>query len=325
MEPIRTVFIGTSEEGVSSLEGIIAHKDFDVVGVVTQPDKPVGRKQELTPTPIKTIALSKKIKLYTPQNKLQSYKDMLEETDPELIVTIAFGEFLPRIVIDYPKYKCINIHYSLLPQLRGAVPVQMAILEGLEKTGVTIQIMEVECDTGPILAQKEISIEPKDTTPTLKEKLIESGQNLLIETLVPWVNGKITPTKQKCDCPEYCFKKDISKENAEIDWERMDPEYIERMVRALLPWPVAWTTHNGKRIKIYEAELAELNIESSPGEIIIMNKEIYFTTKDPNKSLKVTSLQPEGKNIMKAEQFICGWKGKGYSTSPNNNDQGCPD
>lgn len=309
MNAIKTIFIGTSYEGVSSLESLIENPQYEVTAVITQPDKPVGRKKVLTPTPIKEIAVKNNIKVYTPENNLKKYKELVEKENPDLAVTIAFGEFLPKVLLDYPEYKCLNVHYSLLPQLRGAVPVQMAILRGLEKTGVTVQIMEVECDTGPILAQKEIPIENGETTLTLKQKLIPLGKDLLMRTLKSWTSGKITPAAQKTDVCDCCYRNDISKENAEIDWNEMDTEYIDRMIRAFLPWPVAWTTlHNGKRVKIFEADIVTKKTCGPPGTITVIDKSVLFSTKNSAKALDVKVLQIEGKNKITASEFSKGWK-----------------
>lgn len=309
MDTVRTVFIGTSEEGVPTLKFLLENPRCDVVAVVTQPDRPTGRKQILTPTPIKEIALQNNVQVYTPENKLENYQQMLNETKPELIVTISFGEFLPEAVIDYPKYKCLNIHYSLLPELRGAVPVQMAILKGLKKTGVSVTIMEVGCDTGPIVGQKEMSIDPFDTTITLKEKLIPLGQELFAESIDGWIDGDIEAQPQEEAPEDRCYRDDISKEKAEIHWDTMEPEYIERMARAFQPWPIAWTTlKNGKRVKIFESAVVELKHKRNPGELFSQDRKMYFATKDQQKCLNVKQLQIEGKQQMSEEEFSLGWR-----------------
>lgn len=307
MKAVRTVFIGTSEEGASVLEALIADTLYEVTAAVTQPDRPVGRKQVLTPTPIKDIAVANKLKVYTPERNRKKYREIMELEKPELVVTISYGEFLPKSVLKYPKYKCINIHYSLLPKLRGAVPVQMAILKGFKKTGVTISIMEKGCDTGDILAQQEINLAGNETTVSLKEILIPMGKELLMNTLPKWVEGKIKPVPQP-DCEECpCYRDDISKEKAQINWENMEPEYIERMIRAFLPWPVAWTVlPDGKRLKIFKANLLRTSLKKDPGEMIVTNEKLLFATKDSDIALDVQLLQPEGRNQMDAKAFIQG-------------------
>lgn len=296
----KTIFIGTSQEGTSSLIALHADPLFDVCGVITQPDKPTGRKKVLIPTPIKQTAENLEITVHTPDSSEDPiYEQILEEYNPELAITIAFGQFIPKSFLEFPTHRCLNVHYSLLPVLRGAVPVQKAILEGHEKTGVTVQIMEETMDTGPTLAQKTIKIEKRETTPTLKDKLITTGKDLLMETLPKWISGKITPKEQDPSEATYCYMNDISKENAYIDWKTTSPVRIDRMVRALLPWPVAWTTlQNGKRLKIFEAELAEEKHTYTPGTIIESSDRLLFATNNPNLVLNITSAQLEGKERM---------------------------
>jgi methionyl-tRNA formyltransferase len=233
----------------------------------------------------------------------------MEEENPELIITISFGEILPEFVIDYPKYKCLNVHYSLLPKYRGAVPVQAAILAGDQKTGVTIQVMAAKLDEGPVIAQKEVKIEDDETTPTLKSKLIPAGTNLLMETLPKWIAEEIEARPQgKCEGP-YCCTGDISKKSAHIKWNEMEPQYIERVVRAMLPWPVAWTfLPDGKRLKIFEATIEDINHSKNAGELFKKDKFIYFATKYPHKAIKLETVQKEGKQKLSGKQFACGYK-----------------
>ena len=193
MKQIPTVFIGTSNEGVSSLKALADHPGYDLRAVLTQPDKPVGRKQELQPAPVKEAAQKLNLNVHTSDEPDNIYSRIVRKYQPEFAVVIAFGDFLPKSFLDSLKHSCINVHYSLLPVLRGAVPVQKAILEGHEKIGVTIQIMEESMDTGPLLAQKAIPIKPNDTTSTLKEQLIPLGKELLMKTLPKWSTGSIPP------------------------------------------------------------------------------------------------------------------------------------
>jgi methionyl-tRNA formyltransferase len=309
MNAIKTIFISTSREGVPALRELEKADKYLVEGVITQPDKPVGRSQKLCSTPIKKTALELDIPVYEPDNDADNYRQIIEETKPELIITISFGEMIPKYVIDYPKYKCLNIHYSLLPQLRGAVPVQMAILRGLEKTGVTIAIMEETLDTGPILSKKEIKISPDETTTSLKQKLIPAGTALLMQTLPKWIDGDLTPQPQDPEINDYCYEKDLSKEKAQIRWGEMTPEHIEKMVRAFVPWPVAWTfTPEGKRLKIFKAELVDMKHGKSPGTMIKKDCIPYFATTDPKRVLRLDLVQKEGKRQMKGKVFACGVK-----------------
>lgn len=189
----------------------------------------------------------------------------------------------------------------------------MAILQGLPETGVTIQVMEKEMDTGPILAQAKISILPDETTPSLKEKLIPTGKTLLKDTLPLWISGSITPQQQDNTLATYCYMNDISKEKAEILWDRMDAAHIERMVRAFLPWPVAWTTlPGGKRLKIFQASIVPMEFtksQESPGEYIKETRSLIFATKNKKKGLEVHEGQIEGKNKMTGVEIRNGLKG----------------
>lgn len=308
MKPINTVFIGSSHEGAEILKTLNLSEKYRVTGVITQPDRPAGRKQISTPTQIKKTAINLGIPIFEPDNKKEEYEKALRKTKPELIVCIAFGEFIPNVVLEYPKHKCLNIHYSLLPELRGACPVQAAILRGLKKTGVTIQVMEEKMDVGPVIAQKEIEISEDETTETLKEKLIPLGHNLLMKILPDWIEGKIKPRIQDETKATYCYMKDMSKKSAKIDWKNEDSEVIDRKIRALSSWPVAWTIVNSKRLKIFEAEIAKSKTNDSVGKLIEVDGEPGFPTKD-GKNIILKSVQLEGKNRMSGKEFWMGFKG----------------
>ncbi|MFH1547202.1 MAG: methionyl-tRNA formyltransferase [bacterium] len=310
MKPVNTVFIGSSYEGKEILKTLHLSDKYKITGVITQPDKPSGRKQELTPTEIKSTALELGIEIFEPNGDKEKYKKILEETKPKLIICIAFGEFIPKIVLEYPKYKCLNIHYSLLPELRGACPVQAAIMRGNKKTGVTIQVMEEKMDVGPILSQREVEISDDETTETLKEKLVPLGHDLLMKILPDWIDGEIEPQTQEKSNATYCYLKDMSKEAAKINWEVEEPEEIERKIRALSSWPVAWTEVNSKRLKIFEAELVESNSDLKPGEITEIESIPVVATNNPEKKLRLITVQLEGKNQMSGEDFFKGFREK---------------
>jgi methionyl-tRNA formyltransferase len=308
MKNISTIFVGTSYEGVSSLESLVASDTFSVSAVITQPDKPAGRKQTLTPSPIKEAALAHELPVHTTEED-NIYETVVDTYSPDLAVTIAFGDFLPETFLNALPHKCLNVHYSLLPILRGAVPVQMAILQGHRKTGVSIQIMEKTMDTGPILAQKEVPITSRETTPSLKEKLIPEGKALLMETLPKWVEERIPEQEQNHAQATYCYMSDISKDSAEIDWKSMEPDHIERMVRAFLPWPVVWTTlPNGKRLKIFESKLKKIPSDIPVGKTVPSTRNLTFSTKSPGTGLEVLEGQVEGKTRMSGEQIQNGLK-----------------
>lgn len=309
MNKTRTIFVGAGSEGITTLEFLIDDPEIKLTAVVTQPDKPVGRKAILTPTPIKTTAEEARIKVYAPENNEAEYQKILDEEKPELIIVISYGGILPQSFISYPKYKSLNIHYSLLPLLRGAVPVQKAILEGHKQTGVSIQVMEYSLDEGPIVIQKATDIEPKDTTITLKEKLVFLGTDLLKKVLHPWIEGYITPAPQNNSKATYCYKSDISKENAEIKWQQMEPYHIDRMIRSFVPWPVAWSyLPSGKRLKIFEAEIIKVKEKEPTGKFFKIDSDIYVMSKRKGYALKLTKVQPEGKKEITGQEFAKGFR-----------------
>jgi methionyl-tRNA formyltransferase len=314
---MKTIFLGTAWESLETLK--VLHEDsfFDVVCVITTPDKPVGRKQKLTPSEVKKYALENNIPVVHTKKKKENYIRVLEEYKPEIVVCKAFGEIIPKEFLDYPQYGCINIHFSILPKFRGAVPIQKAILEGEEETGITIMLMSEGMDEGDVLKIFKEEIKQDDTNITLRERLVKKTTEVLIPTLKEWIEGNITPIKQKDEEATYCWQKDISKENAEILWEEYKPEYIERMVRALVPWPVAWTTLPdtlqdslaGKRVKIFEAELVNTEHNKASGEIFSKDDMVLFATKDPEIALRVKSFQLEGKSKTNEKQFLNGIQG----------------
>jgi len=311
MNTVSTIFIGSSIEGISSLEALVAHPRFDITAVITQPAKPVGRKKELAKTPINETASNLELTIYTPQGGSDPlYEKIIVDHNPTVAVVIAFGQMIPKLFIDALPRGCLNVHYSLLPILRGAVPVQMSILQGLTQTGVTIQCMEESLDTGPILAQQSIPISSDDTTETLKEKLIPLGKDMLLDTLPEWINSKITPVPQDHKKATYCQTADLSKENAQIFWETHSPAIIERMIRAFVPKPVAWTfLPNGSRMKIFEGSLEHTDEPTShPGEILKRTDCLYFVTNDSHTILKATSVQLEGKSVTSGQDFIKGYR-----------------
>lgn len=305
-KPVRTIFAGSSFEGISILKSLIEDPLINVTAVITQPDRPVGRKHELTPTPVKVVAQEHRLKVYTPQKDRTVYQKILDDQKPELIIVVAFGDILPEFVLNFPRYKCLNVHYSLLPRLRGAVPVQKAILEGHRSTGVTIQVMEASLDTGSVIIQEEIPIDPHDTTITLKEKLIPIGVDLIQKIIHPWINGEVALQQQDHTKATYCYQDDISKQKAQIEWQNTTPVRIVRMVRALVPWPVAWTTINSKRVKIFEAEIVDCNKVLDAGTPFVLDNNLLVATIDPGKAVRLITVQPEGKSKMSGEDLARG-------------------
>ncbi|MDP3996034.1 MAG: methionyl-tRNA formyltransferase [bacterium] len=262
---IKIIFLGTPKFGAIVLEGLIksGHKPFLVI---TEPDKPVGRKQIITPPPVKVLAEKYNIPVVQPA-KISEYAEEIEKLNPSLVIIAAFGQIIPKKILEIPEYGCLNVHPSLLPKYRGPSPIQFAILKGEEKTGVTIMRISEKLDTGPILSQQEIEVSQKETFESLHDKLAEAGTRLLIETIPRLLAGKLPPIPQ--EEAEATYTKILKKEDGKIDWDK-SPKEIERQVRALNPWPGTYTLYNGKRLKI-------LNAEAAGGKLII--KEVQLEGK----------------------------------------------
>lgn len=295
------MFSKTVLESLQSLEYI------DVVGIVTQSDKEVGRKKILTPTPVKEYILAKhpEIKVFTPSKFKLEYKEILSETNPELIIVAAYGKILPFEFISFPKYKSINIHGSLLPTLRGAVPVQIAILKGFKKTGVSVQIMSEKMDEGDVLFSKEIDILDSDNTSSLMDKLAILSADLLKEKLLSYIEGKVVPTKQDSSKATYCYLSDVTYEKAKIDWNKSASE-IHNLVRAFNPDPIAYTENlhlniSGK-VRIYETKVSDVSLSSEIGKLEIKNNLAFIRC--GSGTIELLKLQLEGKNIISAQDLI---------------------
>ena len=247
---IKIIFLGTPEFGAIILEGLIksGHKPFLVI---TEPDKPIGRKQIVTPPPVKVLAGKYNIPVVQ-SAKISEYTQEIEKLRPDLIIIAAYGQIIPKVILEIPKYGCLNVHPSLLPKYRGPSPIQSAILSGEEKTGVTIIRISEKLDAGSILSQQEIELDQKETFESLHDKLAEVGTRLLIETIPRLLAGKLPPLPQ--DETKATYAKILKKEDGKIDWKK-SPKEIERQVRALNPWPGTYTLYNGKRLKILKAEV----------------------------------------------------------------------
>lgn len=305
--PVKTLFLGTDWESVESLRALNEDGRFNIVGVITTVDKPVGRKRILTPSKVKGYALENGIEVFHTERKNERYKKALEIFRPELVVCKAFGEIVPAFFLEYPIYKAVNVHFSLLPKYRGAVPIQKAILDGEKETGISIMLMSEGLDEGDILQIFKEPILKDDTNLSLRERLVSKSAQVLGDVLERWINGEITPVKQDSSKATYCWQKDISKESAQIQWEDMDPEYIERLVRAMIPWPVAWSVIDKEKIlKLFKVELVRINSSKKPGTLYTKDDMLLFSTKDPNISLRVLDLQLEGKNRVSEKDFLNG-------------------
>ncbi|KQL19043.1 methionyl-tRNA formyltransferase [Cytobacillus solani] len=299
----KIVFMGTPDFSVPVLQQII--KDgYDVIGIVTQPDRPVGRKRVLTPPPVKVEAEKHGIPVFQPEKIRQPEElEKILALDPDLIITAAFGQILPKALLEAPKYGCINVHASLLPELRGGAPIHYSIIQGKEKTGITIMYMAEKLDAGDILTQVEVPIAETDTVGTLHDKLSAAGSQLLSETLPKLLKGELTSIPQNDE--EATFASNIKREQEKIDWSKTGEE-IYNHIRGLNPWPVAYTTLNGAVIKIWWAEKTNNHINKVPGTIIGLNEQSVIVSTGNDTAIKILQLQPSGKKKMSAEQFLRG-------------------
>lgn len=299
----KIVFMGTPDFSVPVLRRMI-EDGYEVVGVVTQPDRPVGRKRVLTPPPVKVEALKHNIPVLQPEKiRLKEETEKVLALNPDLIVTAAFGQILPKEILEFPQYGCINVHASLLPELRGGAPIHYSIIQGKSETGVTIMYMVEKLDAGDMLARVIVPIEEKDHVGSLHDKLSVAGASLLSETIPSLLQGQITPEKQ--DESKVTFAWNIKREEERIDWSKTGEE-IYNHIRGLHPWPVAYTTLNGEVLKVWWSEKVESHQNLVPGEIIEVQNDGIVVSTGNQTAIKITDLQPSGKKRMEAKQFING-------------------
>lgn len=300
---MRIVFMGTPDFSVPVLRQLI-EDGYEVVGVVTQPDRPKGRKRELTPPPVKVEALKHDLVILQPEKiSKQEELEKVFALKPDLIVTAAFGQILPKALLDYPKYGCINVHASLLPKYRGGAPIHQAIIDGEKETGITIMYMVEKLDAGDILTQTKVTIEEHDHVGTLHNKLSAAGAKLLSETIPDLIAGNLKPIKQNDQ--EATFASNIKREQEKIDWTK-DGEDIYNQIRGLHPWPVAYTMLDGKPLKVWWGEKVKSNSKEEPGTIIAIESNGMVVATGNETAIKITDLQPAGKKRMLAESFLRG-------------------
>lgn len=301
---MRIVFMGTPDFAVPVLESL-CDAGHEVAAVVTQPDKPRGRGKEMQYTPVKKTALERNIKVYQPQKvKDEEFVQILKEINPDVIVVVAFGQILPPVILDMPKYGCINVHASLLPKYRGAAPIQWVIIDGEKETGITTMKMDKGLDTGDMLLKTVVPIDEKETGGSLHDKLAGMGGTLIVETLKGIEEGNIIPEKQ--DGTKSNYAKMLDKKLGKIDFSK-PAEEIERLIRGLNPWPSAYTSLNGKTLKIWDADVRNEKTDMPYGMITeVTNDEISVSTGDG--LLIIRELQLEGKKRMDTESFLRGYK-----------------
>ena len=298
---MRIVFMGTPDFAVGVLQGLIDHYLENIVGVVSQPDKRVGRHQVLTNTPIKELALKYHIPVVQPEKIRREYQCVLDMR-PDMISTCAYGQIIPSEILDYPKYGCINVHASLLPKLRGGAPIHKAIIDGYSKTGVTIMHMDVGMDTGDMISKVEVPILDSDNLESLHDKLSEAGCKLLLETLPSILDG--TAPREKQNEEEVTYAYNIKREEEHIDFSKNSRE-VFNLIRGLSPVPGSNAILDDVEIKIYDSKIVNSSYSGECGKIVDVTKE-GIVVKTGDGAILLTSLKPSGKNKMDAVSYVNG-------------------
>lgn len=301
---MKAVFMGTPEFSVGTLDAM-CKAGHEVVAVFTQPDKQKGRGKSVLMTPVKERALELNIPVYQPEKlKEDENYELLKELNPDVIVVVAYGQLITKRILDLPKYGCINVHASLLPKYRGAAPIQWAVIDGEEVSGVTIMKMDESLDTGDMIMKTELVLDEKETGGSLHDKLAIEGANLLVKALEALENNTATYTKQ--DDSKMTYAKKLTKELGNIDFS-MPSKEIERLVRGLNPWPSAYTTYDGKTMKIWDVDVTDKQFDGENGEIVEVSKN-DFTIKTSDGGIIVKEVQLQGKKRMDAGSFLRGTK-----------------
>ena len=307
---MRAVFMGTPEIAATVLKSVLTSR-HEVVAVVTQPDKPKGRGHEMAFPPVKEVALDAGIPVLQPQRaRDEAFIEELKALQPDIILVAAYGKLLPKAILDMPKFGCINVHASLLPKYRGASPIQWAVLNGDEKSGVTIMHMEEEMDTGDIIMTKEVVLEKEETAGSLHDKLAEIGGPLLLDAMDALETGCAPRIRQNHE--EATYVKMLDKTMGNLDFSQPAVQ-LERFIRGLNPWPTAYTKLDGKLLKFWRAEVVpateavKTGRDASAGTVISVAKD-SFDVLTGDGVLRICELQIEGKRKMTAEEFLRGYK-----------------
>ncbi|HIR48346.1 MAG TPA: methionyl-tRNA formyltransferase [Candidatus Faecimonas gallistercoris] len=306
MRNVKVIFMGTPDFSVPVLEGLIEH--YDVVGVVSQPDRKVGRKQEVVFSPVKKVALQHNILVFQPEKIRVEYADILD-LHPDIIVTCAYGQIIPKEILDYPKYGCINVHASLLPKLRGGAPIHKAIIDGYHKTGITIMYMDEAMDSGDIISQRATDILDSDTTEDLHDRLSVMGKELLLDTLPSIIDGTAKRIKQDESKVTYAYN--IKREEEYLDFSKTSLELFNQ-IRGLCPFPGSSCIIDDREFKVYASRIGTFDSSSYPaGEILHIYKDgIGIATGDFE--LVLLDIKPFGKKRMLASSFINGIRKEDY-------------
>lgn len=296
----KIVFMGTPEFASHILEELIA-SDFEISLVVSQPDKKVGRKQKLTPTPVKMVAQKHNIEVFQPTNIKVDYAPIVE-LKPDLIITAAYGQIVPDEVLNAPKYECINVHGSLLPKYRGGAPIHYAVLNGDTETGVTIMQMVAKMDAGDIIVQAKMPISETDTVGSVYDEMKQLGAKTLIETIPNIFSGNYTKTKQDEDLVTY--SPNISREQEKISFES-NVKDVYNQVRGLNPWPSAYFVKDDKRFKVFKSEIKSMDTGVKPGQVVSIDETgLQIACKDG--IINILEFQPAGKKCMDMKSYVNG-------------------
>lgn len=300
LKDLKVVFMGTPEFSLNVLDMLI--KNTNVIGVVTQPDKIVGRDNEKSFTPVKKLALENNIKVLQPEKIRKEYQEVID-LNPDIVITCAYGQIIPEIILNTPKFRCVNVHASLLPKLRGGSPLHHCIIDGYDKTGVSIMYMDKTMDTGDIISQESIDILDTDTVGSIHDKLSVLGTNLLLKTLPDIINNNINPIKQNDEEATYCHN--ISHEEELLDFNKNARE-IFNQVRGMNPYPVSYFKLDNLVYKIYQVSYEKTDKYSNlkNGTVIEYNKEFIIKCNDG--IIKVLELKREGKKKMDIKSFLNG-------------------
>lgn len=309
---MKIVFMGTPDFAEESLKAIY-EANYEIIGVVTNPDRPKGRGMKMVASPVKEFATKKNLKMFQPQ-KVRNNEEFIQEIkelNPDVICVVAYGKILPKEILEIPKLGCINVHASLLPKYRGAAPIQWAVLNGDKTTGITTMYMDEGMDTGDMISKEEVTIGEDETTGELWDRLSKIGGKLLVETLENIENGTVNRTKQ---VGEFSMAPMLSKEMAKIDWEEQTAKQIKNLVRGLNPIMGAYTFLNGKKIKFWKVEVAkttEIMIGGSmdfmrDGTVIVSDKKDGIFIKTKEGILKVIEIQGENAKRMTIQEFLRG-------------------
>lgn len=302
MSSLRIIFAGTPDFAAISLNALI-ESEHEVVAVYSQPDRPAGRGRKLRASPVKEVALKHNIPVYQPDNlKDLDAQQELRSLNADVMVVAAYGLLLPQAVLDIPKFGCLNIHASLLPRWRGAAPIQRAIAAGDKESGISIMQMNAGLDTGDILQLSPCPITGQDSGGSLHDKLAEIGASAILETLDNVANHSLNPVAQNDTLATYAHK--LDKKEAQINWQNSATE-IERLVRAFNPWPVAYTRHEDKTLRIWKAQVLELDSKEPAGTVISCDKKGIDVSCGEG-TLRILNLQPSGSKAMDVAAFMNG-------------------